>query len=65
VCVDIYRLSTYREITTLQLCCKTNHLMPYREILSVYYKIHTIHTNAFSGPNVELLNVKPVAHKTR
>ena len=63
--IHICRLTSYRKVTTPHLCCKTNHLMPYREILSVYSKIHTIHTNALCGQNVELLSVKPVVPKPR
>jgi hypothetical protein len=38
---------------------KTNQLMLYRENIAVCSKIHTKHTNALRGKNVELLNVMP------
>ena len=36
--------------------------MLYREIIAVCSDIHTKHTNTLCGQNVELLNVKLVAH---
>jgi hypothetical protein len=37
-------------------------LMLYREIIAVYYQIHTKHTNTLCGQKVELLNVKLLVH---
>jgi hypothetical protein len=37
--------------------------MLYSEIIAVCSQIHTKHTNAMCGQNVELLNVKLVVHK--
>ena len=37
--------------------------MLYREIIAVYSEIHTKHTNALCGQNVELLYVILVVHK--
>ena len=36
--------------------------MLYSEIIAVCSQIHTKHTNTLCGQNVELLNVKLVAH---
>ena len=36
--------------------------MLYREIIAVYYEIHTKHINTLCGQNVELLKVKLVVH---
>ena len=36
--------------------------MLYREIIAVFSQIHTKHMNTLFGQNVELLNVKPLAH---
>jgi hypothetical protein len=36
--------------------------MLYREIIAVCSQIHTKHTNALCGQNVELLNVKLAVH---
>jgi len=33
--------------------------MLYREIIAVYFQIHTKHINIVGGQKVELLNVKP------
>jgi hypothetical protein len=41
---------------------KTSQLMMYREIIAVCSQIHTKHINTPCGQNVELLNVKLVAH---
>ena len=38
--------------------------MLYREIMAVFSQIHTKHINTLCGQNVELLNVKPVAHRS-
>lgn len=43
-----YRLSVVR--TTQLLLC--------REMITVYYELHTKHTHALCGKNVELLNVE-------
>jgi len=37
--------------------------MLYRELIAVCSEIHTNHKNTLCGQNVELLNVKLVAHK--
>jgi len=37
--------------------------MLYREIIAVCSQIHTKHTNALCGQNVELLNVKLAIYK--
>ena len=36
--------------------------MLYREIIAVCFESHTKHINTLCGKNVELLNVKLVAH---
>jgi hypothetical protein len=36
--------------------------MLYKEIIAVYFQIHTKHINTLCGQNVELLNVKLVVH---
>jgi len=36
--------------------------MLYREIIAVYSEIHTKHINTLCGQNVELVNIKLVAH---
>ena len=41
---------------------KTIQLMLYREIIAVCSEIRTKHINTVCGQNVELLNVKLVAH---
>ena len=46
----------------LNLCYKSIHLMFYRKIISVISQIHTKHTKALCGQNVELLNVKQAVH---
>ena len=42
---------------------KTTRLLLYREIFAVCSQIHTKHTNALCGQNVELLNVKLAVYK--
>jgi len=39
---------------------KTIQLMLYREIITVFFQIHTKHINALCGQNVELLSVDAV-----
>jgi hypothetical protein len=36
--------------------------MLYREIIAVYYQIHTKHINTLCGQNVEMLKVKLAVH---
>jgi len=37
--------------------------MPYREIIAVCSEIHIQHIHTLYGKDVEILNVKPVAHE--
>jgi hypothetical protein len=43
----------YRAVNTPSRLHKTNQLMLYREIISVYSTIHTQHTHTLCGQNVE------------
>ena len=44
-------------------CLKTNHLILYREIITVCSEIHVKHVNTLSGQNVEFFNVDVVVHQ--
>jgi len=41
---------------------KISQLILHREIIDVCFEIHTKHINTLCGQNVELMNVKLVAH---
>jgi hypothetical protein len=43
---------------TLSIGLKTNQLLLYREIIAVYFEIHT-QINIMCGQNVEFLKAKP------
>jgi len=52
-------LGSYRAVNTLCLTYKTQLLMLYREIFTVFLcEIHTKHRNALCGRNVEFLYVE-------